>query len=54
MLGPAAAPLIMPMCIHLGGVDIICDYPHPAVLWIVVTVHCDLNSPKAACCKGFH
>ena len=30
-LGPAAAPLIMCMRTQLGGVAIVCDYPHPAV-----------------------
>ena len=29
-LGPAAAPLIAHMCTQLGGVAIVCDYPHPA------------------------
>ena len=31
LLRPAAAPLIMCMHIRLGGVAIICDYPHPAI-----------------------
>ena len=31
LLRPAAAPLIVPMRIRLGGVAIVCDYPHPAV-----------------------
>ena len=30
-LGPAAAPLIMHMPVCLGGVAIVCDYPHPAL-----------------------
>ena len=29
-LGPAAAPLIVHICICLGGVAMVCDYPHPA------------------------
>ena len=29
-LGLVAAPLIMRMRIRLGGVAIVCDYPHPA------------------------
>ena len=28
---PTAAPLIVHMRICLGGVAIVCDYPHPAV-----------------------
>ena len=31
-LGPAAAPLIVRMRTRLGGVAIVCDYPHPAIL----------------------
>ena len=31
-LGPAAAPLIVRMRTPLGGVAIVCDYPHPAIL----------------------
>ena len=30
LVQPAAAPLIMRMCVHLGGVAIIYYYPHPA------------------------
>ena len=30
LLRPAAAPLIVCMYVHLGGVAIMCDYPHPA------------------------
>ena len=29
--GPAAAPLIVRMRIRLGGVAMVCDYPHPAL-----------------------
>ena len=32
LLRPAAAPLIVHMHICLGGVTMVCDYPHPAVL----------------------
>ena len=31
LLRPAAAPLIMRMCAHLGGVAIMFDYLHPAI-----------------------
>ena len=31
-LGPAAAPLIMHMHICLGGVAMVCDYLHPAIM----------------------
>ena len=31
-LGPAAAPLIMCMHTRSGGVAIVCDYPHPAIM----------------------
>ena len=31
LLGPAAAPLIMHQLVRLGGVAIVCDYPHPAI-----------------------
>ena len=30
-LGLAAAPLIVCMHVRLGGVAIVCDYPHPAL-----------------------
>ena len=30
LLWPAAAPLIVHMCVLLGGVAIVYDYPHPA------------------------
>ena len=29
-LGPVAAPLIMRMHVRLGGVAMVCIYPHPA------------------------
>ena len=29
-VGPAAAPLIVRMRVRLGGLAIVCDYPHPA------------------------
>ena len=31
LLRPAAAPLIVRMHVHLGGLAIICNYLHPAV-----------------------
>ena len=31
LLRPAAAPLIMRMRVCLGGVAMVCDYPHPAL-----------------------
>ena len=31
-LGPAAAPLIVRMCALQGGVAIMCNYPHPAII----------------------
>ena len=34
-LGPAAAPLIVHMRICLGGVAIVCDYPHPALVFSI-------------------
>ena len=35
LLGPAAAPLIMCMRVHLGGVAMVCYYPHPALCIIL-------------------
>ena len=32
LLRSAAAPLIVHMRVRLGGVAIMCDYPHPALL----------------------
>ena len=32
LLRPAATPLTVRMCVCLGGVAMVCDYPHPAVV----------------------
>ena len=31
LLRPAAAPLVVHICVCLGGVAIMCDYLHPAL-----------------------
>ena len=38
LLGPAAAPLIMRMHTRLGGVAMVCNYPHPAGIAFSSTV----------------
>ena len=40
LLRPAAAPLTMCMRVHLGGVAMVCDYPHPTISSIdpIITV----------------
>ena len=35
-LGPAAAPLIIRMCMRLGNMAMVCDYPHPAIYLILM------------------
>ena len=37
-LGIAATPLIVHMHVRLGGVAIVCDYPHPAIFFHVLAV----------------
>ena len=32
LLRPTGAPLIVCMSIHLGGVAMVCNYPHPAII----------------------
>ena len=49
LLRPAAAPLIVHMCIHLGGVAMVCDYLHPALqLPLTLGVGIPLNVNKYA------
>ena len=35
LLGPTAEPLMVCMRVHLGGVAMVCDYPHPALCTIL-------------------
>ena len=35
LVRPAAALLIVCMHVHLGGVAMVCDYPHPAMAKVV-------------------
>ena len=40
LLRPAAAPLIICMRVRLGGVAMVCDYPHPAVRpYIIILIY---------------
>ena len=52
LLRPAAAPLIVCMHVCLGGVAMVCDYPHPAIvscfwgLWGVIRIRVQPFSQK--------
>ena len=60
LMRPAAAPLIVRMRLRLGGAAIVCDYPHPAmiftgmkhgsswILWIVQTLLVSLKTNHGA------